>query len=269
MSAKKRSRVRSYTPHALEDTIECLLCGCRRHHLGHHLPSAHGMTTRQYRERFPEAPTTSAHFRAIRADKKLDRDGVAYWTPERIVAAMRRWAQRTGRPPSCLEWSRGRRIRYTGSGLIGASADRPSEARVRQVFGSWSAALIAADLGPPRRRGPRRKPRPKPRTCAVPGCRRAHAARGLCGRHYQRWRRHGDPLGVPRPRTCAVPGCDGEHHARGLCRRHYTRWRRHGDPLIVHERGACGADGCDAAHYARGLCRKHYMRWFRAVHVRP
>ena len=30
---------------------------------------------------------------------------------------------------------------------------------------------------------------------------------------------------------CAVAGCDRGRSARGWCRRHYESWRRHGDPL--------------------------------------
>ncbi|UQE74223.1 sigma-70 region 4 domain-containing protein [Gordonia sp. PP30] len=36
------------------------------------------------------------------------------------------------------------------------------------------------------------------RRCEVVGCGREHRARGYCGTHWQRWRKHGDPLaGVP------------------------------------------------------------------------
>ena len=31
-------------------------------------------------------------------------------------------------------------------------------------------------------------------TCSVPGCPKKALGRGYCGAHYQRWRRHGDPL---------------------------------------------------------------------------
>lgn len=31
--------------------------------------------------------------------------------------------------------------------------------------------------------------------------------------------------------SCIVPGCDNKHHARGWCGKHYYRWRQHGDPL--------------------------------------
>lgn len=35
------------------------------------------------------------------------------------------------------------------------------------------------------------------RTCSVVGCAEPHDARGYCGIHYMRWRRHGDPLWRP------------------------------------------------------------------------
>ncbi len=30
---------------------------------------------------------------------------------------------------------------------------------------------------------------------------------------------------------CTIDDCDAEHYARGWCRRHYERWQRHGSPL--------------------------------------
>lgn len=35
-------------------------------------------------------------------------------------------------------------------------------------------------------------------------------------------------------RTCSVDGCDSPPKARGWCSAHYQRWRIHGDPLGVH-----------------------------------
>lgn len=32
-------------------------------------------------------------------------------------------------------------------------------------------------------------------------------------------------------KTCSVPNCDAKTDARGLCRKHYQRWKAHGDPL--------------------------------------
>jgi hypothetical protein len=32
------------------------------------------------------------------------------------------------------------------------------------------------------------------RICTIPDCGKPHVARGYCGKHYQRWNKHGDPL---------------------------------------------------------------------------
>jgi len=32
------------------------------------------------------------------------------------------------------------------------------------------------------------------RICSVEGCGKSHSARGLCGAHYRKWKRYGDPL---------------------------------------------------------------------------
>ena len=40
---------------------------------------------------------------------------------------------------------------------------------------------------------------PPSRGCSIPECPHPHVARGWCWRHYQRWRRHGDPLLGGRP----------------------------------------------------------------------
>lgn len=44
-------------------------------------------------------------------------------------------------------------------------------------------------------------------------------------------------------RTCSIPGCHRQHEARGWCAAHYQRWKRHGDPLMVDpERALAAAD---------------------------
>lgn len=32
-------------------------------------------------------------------------------------------------------------------------------------------------------------------------------------------------------KTCNIDGCEKKPHGRGMCRKHHQRWRRHGDPL--------------------------------------
>lgn len=36
---------------------------------------------------------------------------------------------------------------------------------------------------------------------------------------------------------CSIPGCDGGVEGRGWCSAHYNRWKRHGDPLAGQVRG--------------------------------
>jgi hypothetical protein len=38
--------------------------------------------------------------------------------------------------------------------------------------------------------------------------------------------------------TCSIEGCEKRHDARGWCRKHYQRWQKHGDPLGGNERCA-------------------------------
>jgi len=35
------------------------------------------------------------------------------------------------------------------------------------------------------------------------------------------------------PTSCKIEGCDSKIEARGWCSKHYQRWRRHGDPLYT------------------------------------
>src|ERR1700760_1528848 len=68
-------------------------------------------------------------------------------------------------------------------------------------------------------------------TCAVEGCdRTGKLRRGWCGKHYQRFAKHGAPGGAEAPpRTaCSVADCSSPAVARELCTLHYTRQRTTG-----------------------------------------
>ena len=76
--------------------------------------------------------------------------------------------------------------------------------------------------------------------CSIPDCGNKHIAKGFCGTHYMRCKRHGDPNTVSRERgtapldgLCTIEGCGNEHHSRGFCGTHYERWRKHGNPNTV------------------------------------
>lgn len=115
------------------------------------------------------------------------------------------------------------------------------------------------------------------RLCSVDGCERTAEARGWCGTHYMRWKRHGDPPINSRdpaqrlpPAVCSVEGCDALVQSRGWCSRHYARWLKYGDPLTTRRDppnpdppAVCTVDGCEKLHVSRGLCRMHYSRMYR------
>lgn len=88
--------------------------------------------------------------------------------------------------------------------------------------------------------------------------------RGLCGRHYRRWLRHGDftvaavtgvsgGLGLQSPSPVDFPCDHPVKHARGMCQRCYTRWRRYDT-----SRPSCCTHDCGSPAYALGLCYNHY-----------
>jgi len=72
--------------------------------------------------------------------------------------------------------------------------------------------------------------------CSAAGCERRAIARGWCSKHYQSWKKYGDPLKSTLRQadfTCAAAGCDSPAKTTGLCIKHYTRQLRNGDPLAV------------------------------------
>lgn len=70
--------------------------------------------------------------------------------------------------------------------------------------------------------------------CSVEGCGKAHLAKGLCGKHYQRLKAKGSLTGrVPRSEcACLIAGCAQPVRARGYCIGHWRRLRVHGNPRL-------------------------------------
>lgn len=89
------------------------------------------------------------------------------------------------------------------------------------------------------------------RICSIDGCGKPIRCRNWCRNHYDRWLRHGNPLGgspspspAPLDGRCSIVDCGGQHYGRGWCEKHYQRWKKHGDPLMVLP----PAGGCPPGH---------------------
>jgi hypothetical protein len=71
-------------------------------------------------------------------------------------------------------------------------------------------------------------------------------------RHYEAWRRHGDPLHPIhsyRRQGCLVPGCGEKHDSHGYCRVHSRHWKAYGDPLKQVNASPGHADHIDTHGY--------------------
>lgn len=58
-------------------------------------------------------------------------------------------------------------------------------------------------------------------------------------------------------KTCNIDGCEKRHEARGMCKAHWERWRKHGDPLQggpIGLRASSPADAFAARTERQGDC---------------
>ena len=109
-------------------------------------------------------------------------------------------------------------------------------------------------------------------TCLIEDCDRKPKTRGLCGMHYEQWRRgrlNVEPLPYKELRKCSVEGCERVYHSHNFCEMHSRRFRRTGDPQadlpprFDRVRKPCSVEGCGRDSKARGLCKTHWDRWHR------
>jgi hypothetical protein len=102
---------------------------------------------------------------------------------------------------------------------------------------------------------------PRRSTCVIESCEKeAKAPRGWCWKHYNHWRRQGDPLAHFTQAVCDVEGCTSPSRANDMCDKHYRRVKSHGDPSIrlTMPAGICSEAGCETQTFGRGLCQRHY-----------
>jgi len=100
------------------------------------------------------------------------------------------------------------------------------------VFARLNAAC-AAEPEPE----PKSKPAPKQKNRTCEHCERPALARGMCKRHYDRWRTHGDPLKGRNEQPATCTQCDKPSHAFGLCNSHYwLQYHAKQDPAVLKQR---------------------------------
>lgn len=64
---------------------------------------------------------------------------------------------------------------------------------------------------------------------------------------------------------CKVDDCSTKMYALEYCKKHYNRFKKNGDPLvkstrIVQGELTCSDESCAIPAYCKGLCRGHYQR---------
>lgn len=101
--------------------------------------------------------------------------------------------------------------------------------------------------------------------CSIEGCTKKGAYKGMCEKHYLRWKNHGDPLYIRPPviTPCKIDGCTTKAVRKGMCQHHHDKVRRHGDPLYIKplkNTGICEVEGCELQAHKKGLCNAHYIR---------
>src|SRR5699024_4454143 len=113
------------------------------------------------------------------------------------------------------------------------------------------------------------------RTCLIDECTNKVRARGWCGKHYERWRAHGNPLYTVIPAyedNCTVLDCDDKQVAKGYCPSHYNKLKNHGDPNYEKPPRAvdpCMFEGCENPQKGRRLCSGYLQMSRRGERLTP
>lgn len=101
--------------------------------------------------------------------------------------------------------------------------------------------------------------------CSIEDCTKPRVKHDYCVKHYERWRRHGDPLQVKLYNSkCFIEDCKGKHKGLGYCDLHYERLKN-GIPLtqekrIVDPTRGCVILNCIKPHWGKYYCKIHYMK---------
>jgi len=98
--------------------------------------------------------------------------------------------------------------------------------------------------------------------CPVEGCGKPKYGRGLCQVHYERLRKHGDPLGsAPKNKKtgmpCSTDGCGKPVVANGVCSACYARIKKRGSVEYSKKHLARFSDVTDDKGYVQVLAPDH------------
>ncbi len=114
--------------------------------------------------------------------------------------------------------------------------------------------------------------------CKIDGCDKEKLSLGLCGMHYARLRKHGDP-GVSYQlnkskdeiKICKINGCTKKSRSNDLCPMHLARIKRHGEAGSASpNKRANGEGNITKAGYHYICCKDHpnaYENGKIAVHT--
>lgn len=100
--------------------------------------------------------------------------------------------------------------------------------------------------------------------CSVPDCNKTVRSKGLCGKHYERVRAHGNVYVDNRAtggERCSVEDCSNRMLAKGMCNMHYARFFRHGHCDTVNAPYGTGTI------HKQGYVRIHTKDGYRFEHV--
>lgn len=129
--------------------------------------------------------------------------------------------------------------------------------------------------------------------CEITGCERTHKSRGMCGSHYEVWRRRNPEKVIKRigiwdnldgsRKPCQVPDCPYDIATQGMCSKHYssfhyestrgktktTKNRKKRDITGEKLDLRCTFPGCRKQEFSPGLCAGHYYQRLHTGEMYP
>jgi hypothetical protein len=104
------------------------------------------------------------------------------------------------------------------------------------------------------------------KNCSINNCNKKNESKGYCRSHYNKFRRHGDPLYKRKLnvfKKCKIENCNNKIHSLGYCHSHYNKFKRHGNPNYKQDLNylkKCSVDNCKNNQKSMGYCNLHYLK---------